>query len=229
MIEWSAIRDDGFDTIGGGGWNSPQAVINSALERARTYERDHQEGQPHFTEIWVEAAGMMPQVEQMVSEYSVPVYSSGGFNSTTSKYESARRIWDRWLEQQRPTWVLHVGDHDPSGVAIIDSLADDIGAFLEDMGDVYQEAADFARLAITPDQIDELRLPGAPAKRTDQRAGFTDLTVQAEALSPPQLEAIVLEAVDQQWDVDAYDTLLATESNERAQLIEAFENIEVTQ
>lgn len=129
MIRWSSIRDDGFDTLGGGGWSSPQQMVDYFIRSADDYERNHQEGQPFYTEIWVEAAGMMPQVNQMVSEYDIPIYSSGGFNSTTAKYETALRIVSRAKREGRPTRILHIGDYDPSGVAIVDSLADDINAF----------------------------------------------------------------------------------------------------
>ena len=228
MIPWTAIRDDGFDTIGGGGWSSPSQVIASAIRTAENYERDHQETQPHYTEIWVEAAGMMPQVAQMVRDFDIPIYSSGGFNSTTSKYESAQRMSDRYDREDRPTRVLHVGDYDPSGVAIIDSLADDILSFLGDLRyPATETVAHFTRLAVVPVQIEEYELPGAPAKATDNRAGFADLTVQAEALSPPQLEALVLEEVRAEWDEDAYDTLLVVESQERESLITAFSGLGV--
>jgi hypothetical protein len=196
-------------------------LIDSFLRMAEDYERDHQDGQPFYTEIWVEAAGMMPQVARMVSEYDIPVYSSGGFNSTTAKYETARRIHRR----DTPTRVLHIGDYDPSGVAIIDSLASDLNAFLEDLGSWSATTAHFVRLAITPPQIEALGLPGAPRKRTDNRAGFEDLTVQAEALSPPQLEALIIAEVEREWDADVYEELLETELGERDALVEALEGL----
>jgi hypothetical protein len=227
MIRWSSIRDDGFDSTGGGGWDNPQQVIDAAIGWAENYERDHQDRQPFYTEIWVEAAGMMPQVSRMVSEYDIPVYSSGGFNSVTAKYETANRIVRRWRQDDVPTRVLHVGDYDPSGVAIIDSLADDLWAFIADMGHDERGLAHFVRVAITPEQIDELSLPGAPAKSTDRRADFTDLTVQAEALAPPQLEAIILDEVREEWDQGALDTLLEDEAIERGRLIEALQGLEL--
>ena len=142
---------------------------------------------------------------------------------STAKHQTARRIADRSAEEGRPTLVLHVGDYDPSGVAIIDSLADDIWAFLDDLGYDGVAVADFDRIAVTPSQIEAFDLPGAPAKSTDNRAGFTDLAVQAEALSPPQLERILTDAVAAGWDDEVYADLLETEATERAGLIDALE------
>ncbi len=224
LIPWRSIRDDGFDTTGGGGWDNPQQVIDSAIHTAEAYKRDHQDGQPQYIEVWVEAAGMMPQVARMLRAYSIPVYSSGGFNSTTSKYDTARRIVDRWDSEERPTRVLHIGDYDPSGVAVIDSLADDLNRFIRDM-QINPYAAEFVRAAVTPQQIADLDLPGSPAKATDNRAGFTDLAVQAEALSPPQLEEIVVGQVTSEWEQPTLDALLVTEAEERAWLIEKLGDI----
>lgn len=227
LIPWSAIRDDGFDSTGGGGWDSPAQVIDSYLYAARNYERDRQDGQPVYTEVWVEAAGMMPQVARTLSDLSIPVYSSGGFNSTTAKHQSAVRIATRDTDTEgQPTRVLHVGDFDPSGVAIIDSLAADLWAFLEDMHYDAHDVARFVRVAVTPEQIEALGLPGAPAKRTDQRAGFDALTVQAEALSPPQLAEVVRDAVDVGWDHQAHAGLLVTEELERDGLVDALQSIQ---
>ncbi len=224
LIPWSSIRDDGFDRTGGGGWDNPQQVIDSAIATAEGYERDHQDRQPFYTEMWVEAAGMMPQVARMVRDYSIPVYSSGGFNSTTSKHQTASRIVRRWDQEERDTRVLHIGDYDPSGVAVIDSLASDLWQFIRDM-EYATSTAHFVRVAVTPGQIEELALPGAPPKANDRRGDFTDLAVQAEALSPPQLEEIVLDEVRAGWDDDAYQGLLVVEAEERATLVEALEGL----
>ncbi len=224
-IPWSSIRDDGFDSTGGGGWDNPQQVIDSTIYTAERYKRDHQYGQGQYVEVWVEAAGMMPQVSRMIREHSVPVYSSGGFNSTTAKYESAVRIRDRWDGEDRGTRVLHIGDFDPSGVAIIDSLAADLDAFLLDMGVQYYDVAEFERVAVTPDQIDEYGVAGAPTKATEQRAVFDSLAVQAEALAPPQLEEIVTLSVLETWDQGVYEELLIEEADERNSLVEALRGL----
>ena len=224
LVPWASIRDDGFSSQGGGGWDSPAQVVRSFQATAKRYTRNHQDHQPIYTEVWVEAAGMMPQVATMLYEYDISVYSSGGFNSTTSKHDTAQRIGNRFDREARHTRVLHVGDYDPSGVAVIDSLADDLWQFIVDMG--YDlDVAQFHRVAVTPEQIAELGLPGAPAKANDVRGGFDDLAVQAEAMSPPQLEEAILAAVDAEWDVDQLDELLAEEAEERTWLIDKLEDL----
>lgn len=219
MIPFWKIRDDGFSTYAAGGYDSPEDWIEATVSDAAAYRRDRQDGQEVEFEVWVEAAGMMPQVARFVQEFGISVSSSGGFNSTTSKHGAASRIANR----DRQTVVFHIGDYDPSGVAIIDSLADDIGAFVADLGGTYDPV--FERVAITPEQQRRFGLPGAPRKRTDNRAGFEDETVQAEALTPDQLRDELRAALAVWWDDETYGELLAAEEAERATLVEGIEQI----
>jgi hypothetical protein len=101
--------------------------------------------------------------------------SGGGFDSLTDKHKFAAAL----AEHDRPTEVLHIGDHDPSGVSMFLAFLEDVEAFTRDLGG----AATFTRLAVTPEQIDRYDLPTAPAKDTDKRA-FSGATCQAEALAP---------------------------------------------
>ncbi len=226
MISWYSFRDDRFESQGGGGWDNPQQVIDSTIYTAEAYKRDRQDGQPFRTEIWVEAAGMIPQVAKMVRQYSIPVASSGGFNGTGSKHEMAQKIIEQWDNEERPTRILHIGDFDPSGVAIVDSLADDINHFIEDSsGHWAEDVVQWHRAVVTPEQIERYDLPGAPPNPRDNRSGFEAEAVQAEALSPPQLELEILAAVRDEWDQDIYERLLAEETEERDRLIESLRDL----
>jgi len=54
---------------------------------------------------------MVPQLARVAESYGIPVMSSSGFESTTDKYRFAEEL----AGHDRPTEVLHIGDHDPSG------------------------------------------------------------------------------------------------------------------
>src|SRR5439155_12743753 len=88
--------------------------------------------------------------------------------------------------------VLHIGDHDPSGVHIFSSIAEDVVAFMEGLGIARTE---FTRLAVTPAQISELSLPQAPAKESDKRS-FTGETTQVESIPPDVFVAIIRSAIE---------------------------------
>jgi len=179
------------------------------IREAEGYRLDRQIGQAARLVIWCEAQGMVPQLERVTEPYSVPVFSSGGFDSLTVKYQAAAEF----ARSDRVT-VLHIGDHDPSGVHVFGSLDEDVGAFVEAHGGY----AEFVRLAVTPDQIEQYGLPTAPAKWTDRRA-FTGETVQAEALPPDTLADIVRDAIAERIDDDTYRRTVERERKQRAALM----------
>ena len=88
------------------------------------------------------------------------------------------------LSAWRSAELLHIGDHDPSGVHLFSS--------------------------ITPGQITALALPTAPAKATDRRS-FEGETVQAEAIPPDTLAEIVRDAIEVRIDRATYDDVVAQE------------------
>ena len=52
-------------------------------EQVPKTSRSPQDGQAQYLELWVEAAGMVPMAFNAVNpKYGVPVFSSGGFDST---------------------------------------------------------------------------------------------------------------------------------------------------
>ena len=214
LIPFAHIRDDGIVEKAAPGWADVDQCWQSIRDEADRFILDRQAGQPRRLLIAVEAAGMVPQVEYVVHPYSVPVRSSGGFDSLTAKHALAMEL-SHWGAAE----VLHIGDHDPSGVHVFANLADDVGAFVRAMGgDVA-----FTRLAVTPVQAADLRLPTAPRKESDRRrfagiGGNPDATVQAEAIPPDELTAIVQEALELRFDVSTLRATLAAEKHAKAVL-----------
>ena len=209
LLSWDDFRDDGFTQRKPTGWSSRAEWWEAVLESARGYRRDRQSGQDRRLVLWCEAGGMVPQLERVAADYSVPVYSSGGFDSVTAKHSFAEE-----MSQLGAATVLHVGDLDPSGVHMFGSLDEDVRAFLEAMGG----SVDFVRLAVTRDQVDRMSLPTAPAKKTDRRS-FAGDTVQAEAIPPDELARIVRGAILDRMDRYTLEAVLASEEWDRNRLV----------
>ena len=196
LVDFAVIRDDGVTAKIPLAFTSREAFIRTAKRLAANYKMDRQAGQEQYIELWVEAAGMVPMLAEVVGDYGVPTYSCGGFDSVTAKHEAAQRVVDRDVA----TLVLHVGDHDPSGLAMFNAVAEDVEAMAEeDYGEVS-----FERVAVTVEQIRRYQLPTAPAKAHDKRSAWVGGgTVQAEALPPDVLTAEVRQAVTSLIDPDA--------------------------
>ena len=77
----------------------------------------------------------------------------------------------------------------------------------------------FARLAVLPEQIEQMRLPTRPTKRTDSRsAGFTGESVEVDAIPPTMLREIVDNAITGHIDPEALRLHRLAEEQERAGL-----------
>lgn len=211
MIAMEVIRDDGTTRQNGKGWYDQAHFIRSVTAMAKRYERDKQARQATRVMILVEAAGMLPQIVKAVGSYGLPVLSSSGFDSLTMKYELAQDI----IDDERPTVVLHIGDLDPSGVCIFDSIEADVMAFVGS-----DQRLRFKRIALTPEQVVLYDLPTSPPKATDKRGEGITETCQAEALPPDTLAQIVKAAVQEYIDDGQYALDRYMEEQERAHLIE---------
>ena len=116
---------------------------------AEEFTLDRSVGQPTRLVVICEAAGMAPQLARVADPFGMTVMSGGGFDSLTDKHKFAASLADH----DRPTQVLHIGDHDPSGVSMFLAFLEDVEAFARDLGgDVT-----FTRLAVTPSQIERDR------------------------------------------------------------------------
>lgn len=219
LITWEAIRDDGTTRTGADGWQDQDHFIRSIVAMAKTYQRDKSENQATRVMVLVEAAGMVPQIVKAVGSYGLPVISSSGFDSLTMKYELAKDI----MEDGRPTVVLHIGDLDPSGVCIFDSVQADVEAFVGDSVELQ-----FKRIVLTPDQVVLYDLPTAPPKVKDKRGEGMRETCQAEALPPDVLAQIVQNEVMNHYNMEQYVDDVLAEQRERALLVEKFQGLGVT-
>lgn len=219
MISFDAIRDDGTQATGFSGWNSPDGFGRYVRRLANGYQHNLTDGQPYHTEIWVEAGGMVPQAAAVAQDFGIITYSAGGFNGLTDKYETATRL----ANQAEPSIVLHCGDYDPSGLSIIDALAEDVTALVA--GIDRRAGVEFRRIVVTPEQIEQYSLPSAPQKVTDNRGEWMDSTVQAEALPPDILASEIRTAIEAVVDDDILQEAIATGDDERGRVIATLDGI----
>jgi hypothetical protein len=212
IIPFDAIRDDGVTVAEPDFWEDAEQLVDTFIGAARRMRFDRQKDQPSRLIFSVEAAGMLPQVERIAEEFGITVQSSGGFDSTTAKYDLAEK-----LGQYPRVELLHIGDHDPSGVHLFSSMAEDVQQLAADLG--YEAEIKFTRLAVTPKQITSLNLATAIPKKTDNRKFVGNETTQCEAIPPDVLADIVRHAIDSRLDQKAFDAVLEAEKAARTKLL----------
>jgi len=208
LVPFDHIRDDGIQRSNPPGFVDEESLREAIKETIEQGVINPQEFQPLKQIVLCEAAGMLPQLARVANDFGVEVVSSGGFNSLTAKHDLASLI----SAEGKPVIIQHIGDFDPSGVHVYQSLADDVTAFVDKLGGEVS----FRRLAVTPVHISRLNLAAAPTKTTDNRSFDGQGTVQAEAIPPDQLAQILKDALASNFDFDAHERAKA-ESNKAAE------------
>ena len=133
-----------------------------------------------------------------------------------AKHDLAQHIVSNLTYEGKLTLILHLGDLDPSGVSIYDSMREDVLAFVAT--DVPHKDPDgvavFERIALTPEQVGKYGLTTYPPKPTDLRSGrWSGETCQLEALPPDTLAFEVDAAIMRHLDSE----VLATDREAGAQ------------
>lgn len=212
IIPFYAIRDDGVTSYHRDHFEDRDAFLRHVRKLGESYTRDKLAGQDIHLEVWCEAAGMLPQLDDVAEPYSVRAYSSGGFDSLTSKKNLASRI----CRIGKPTVILHLGDFDPSGESIFDCVAEDVQAFVEADRPHGLVNVEFERIALTRDQVHLYGLPTAPPKVSDSRSKSWDGgTCQLEALPPNVIAGIVRDQIERHIDQDQFEQDSDMQAHER--------------
>jgi len=160
---------------------------------------------PHV-EVWVESRSLAGVLRDTCRQLAVSLYPCGGFTSATLAYEAADYV--RAIRPERVV-VVYVGDFDPAGVLIDQSLESELRRHL---GAIPLE---FRRLAVNPDQIAKWNLPAKPRKAGDRRRPDVRETVEAEAVPAATMRALVREAVESYLPAGALDAVRVAEASER--------------
>jgi hypothetical protein len=202
IIDWDDIRDDTVTVMEGQFYKDEDDFWEQVRQRAKSFQLDKQTRQPVAIEVHCEAAGMMPQVYEMVRRYSIPVYSSSGFHHLPYKRSLVDRIAARY---EKGTVVLYLGDWDKPGEDMFANFQADIRAFLEEDGHPITPDPIFEKVALTGEQVREYHLPTAPeeTKKKTKRKLWRE-TTQLESLPPDILARLLEEAVFRHWDTRIY-------------------------
>ena len=138
--------------------------------------------------------------------YDVPLMVARGYASLSFLYGAAEDI----NHLNKPTYIYHLGDFDPSGVNAGEKIEQTLRELAPD-AEIH-----FERLAVTPQQIREWRLPTRPTKKTDTRSkGFGNISVELDAIEPNQLRQLVQDAIEQHLPPEKFEVLKAAEESER--------------
>jgi hypothetical protein len=181
--------------------------LESALRNtAEFYRRDLWHEQDAYVEIWTEKDAMAGVLFEVTSQWHVPLMVSRGFASLTYLYEAAESI----KNARKPAYLYYLGDHDPSGVEIDRHIERELRKHAPDC-EIH-----FERIAVTSEQIHDLKLPTRPTKGSDSRAkNFDGESVEVDAIPPAVIRQMVQDFIFGHIDPERLKRLRVVEAAER--------------
>jgi hypothetical protein len=185
LISWDAIEDR---CRGVKSWlieEDQQEVLNG-IEHG--FALDFWSRQGVYVEVWVEKEALGSVIERPCNRMRVPYMSCKGYLSASEAWRSGRRFLEA-SERGDDCILIHLGDHDPSGIDMTRDNARRLEMFAE-------HPVEVRRIALNMDQVTKYRPPENPAKITDSRAAdyirnFGTKSWELDALEPKILDTLI--------------------------------------
>jgi hypothetical protein len=200
-IDWSYLEDRTRNLRSLAMFGGPGDAVRRVAE---WYREDLWRNQKYRPEVWIEKDALLGMVQGVCEENGVPYFSCRGYTSLSEMYEASVRFKGYSADGKIP-YVIHLGDHDPSGIDMSRDIVDRIA-------DTFRTGHQFVRVALNMDQIEELNPPPNPAKVTDSRFAaylkkFGNESWELDALDPPTFRSLILDQVESlrdkaRWDKD---------------------------
>ena len=181
-------------------------MADALTATAQLYRRDLWADAATRVEVWLEKDALAGVVYPVTAAYDVPLMVTRGYASLSFLHAAAEEI----AEAQRPTFICHLGDFDPSGVDAARKVEETL------RGMAPEAEIHFERLAVTARQLAELDLPSRPTKVSDTRAAnFGDISVELDAIPAATLRRLVEGAITDHLPAGQLGILRTIESDER--------------
>jgi Arc/MetJ-type ribon-helix-helix transcriptional regulator len=219
LIDWDHITDRTRNLRELAHWESPSSILDVV---ASQYRNRKWETQPNYVEVWIEKDALVGVVQQAADAVDVPYFSCRGYTSQSEMWTAAMRLL-RQVKAGKQVTIIHLGDHDPSGIDMTRDIRDRLGDFICHHYPAGAARFGVDRIALTMDQIREYNPPPNPAKITDSRAAgyiaeYGDESWELDALPPDAMSTLIREAVTALLDQEAWDRALESETAERESL-----------
>lgn len=221
LIDWDAIEDRTRAITERPKWASGGEILEAV---AQQYHEDVWDTQDNRVFVIVEKEALEGILERVCRTWSVPLLAARGYPSATTLRELAKR---RIMQSEQRIVILHLGDHDPSGIDMSRDLTERLAMFSRNRVDI-----DFRRLALNMDQVEEQQPPPNPAKVTDARydgyvAQFgVDESWELDALKPEYINQLVETEIQSLLDQEAWDARHAEVEAVRSRLQKIAENFD---
>lgn len=212
LVDWDAIVDRTRNLVELSTWDSPSDIVVAC---SRQYRVDFWREQSSRPEVWIEKDALIGVVEGVCNRFRVPYFSCRGYTSDSEIWAAGQRLARHARGGHKP-YVIHLGDHDPSGI----DMSRDIG---ERLTMFARREIPVKRIALNMPQVLELNPPPNPAKVTDSRYEtyrdeYGDESWELDALTPVYIANLIENEIQTLIDPAAWEDTEAEENNARERL-----------
>lgn len=213
QVSWTAIEDRGRN-LSAWSFEEDEQEVLSGVEYGLIL--DLWERQNTYVEVWVEKDALSSVIARPCNRWRVPYMSCKGYSSASEMWRAGQRF-ERHADLGQHCVLIHLGDHDPSGLDMTRDNQSRLDTF------AGQFCVDVRRIALNRDQIDEHNPPPNPTKVTDSRApeymalhGST--CWELDALKPQVIDKLITDEITGLVDVDKWRKTKEEEQERRKHL-----------
>lgn len=220
LVSWTAITDKTRNLQKNSSWESAREIVQDC---EGWYQLDRWKNQDRRIEVWIEKDALLGVISGICSELDVPYFSCRGYTSQSEMWSAGMRLARHVGNNQDPL-IIHLGDHDPSGI----DMTRDVEARLSMFA---RGAVEVKRIALNRAQVDKYKCPENPAKLDDPRAnGYIAEhgrhSWELDALDPELLVKLIKTEVLKHRDEKKLKLVLKEEEVNKEKLRDCAENAE---
>lgn len=213
LISWYAIEDRNrqFNNF----WSDEDDV--ALIKKLPNYIRfDQWARQENYVEVWVEKDALVNVVQKACDPFLVPYIACKGYMSSSEIWRAGRRL-RRAAESGKNVTIIHLGDHDPSGIDMTRDNASRLQMYSE------MEDVNVNRIALNMNQIEHYAPPPNPTKLSDSRAKpyikeFGKHSWELDALTPSVLIELITDSITPLIDFELWEEVQEQEDDTRERL-----------
>lgn len=209
LIDWNHLEDRGR-TVHGIGWRGHKPDFQADIIEQAKYKwtLDLWKGQERRVEVWVEKQALEEVAQRATQSTRSGYFACKGYVSQSEMWASGVRVFGNSRAGQS-TLILHLGDHDPSGIDMTRDIEERLSLF-------SGSPVEIKRIALNMDQIEEFNPPPNPAKMTDSRYRdyrdqYGTSSWELDALRPEMLVELIEDEIKANMDVELFNSRLQIE------------------
>ena len=212
LIDWDAIEDRTRSLKGNQHWNNPAEIVRACI---RGYRIDKWYNQNYRVEVWIEKEALVGVISGPCQKLDVDYFACKGYTSQSEMWNAGQRL-ERYIADHQTPVIIHLGDHDPSGIDMTRDIQDRQGLFVP-------AGVKVERIALNMDQVEVFNPPPNPAKLTDSRcqgyiSEYGSSSWELDALEPSVIGNLIEDTVLKYRHPGDWIEAVAREDSERLKL-----------